>query len=111
MRELFSAGRDRYGEFVAGVLLLKITERSHLLTGEITRALRLLAREMVTSGWDSKPIPLWITGHSLGGALSTLIYARYLRCPADLGPDIVLRDGYTFGGQLRRSVSSPLHFR
>lgn len=44
-----------------------------------------------------EPVPLWVTGHSLGSALATLIYARFLQSPDDLGPDIVLRDCYSYG--------------
>jgi len=42
-------------------------------------------------------ISLWITGHSLGAALSALVYARLLFTPRDLGDDLVLRQGYMFG--------------
>ncbi|CAG8616323.1 13615_t:CDS:2, partial [Ambispora gerdemannii] len=43
------------------------------------------------------PVNLWVTGHSLGAALSTLFYARLLNSPADLGPNCILRDGYMYG--------------
>lgn len=74
-----------------------------LFAGQITRALRHLAADLASlaNTEDPKPIPLWITGHSLGAALASLIYARYLRYPRDLGDGIVLRDGYTFGCQCR----------
>ncbi|KAG0151071.1 hypothetical protein CROQUDRAFT_713059 [Cronartium quercuum f. sp. fusiforme G11] len=40
---------------------------------------------------------LFIGGHSLGAGLASLLYARLLESPKDLGDDIVLRDAYTFG--------------
>ncbi|CAG8749596.1 9294_t:CDS:2, partial [Ambispora leptoticha] len=43
------------------------------------------------------PVNIWVTGHSLGAALSTLFYSRLLNSPADLGPNCILRDGYLFG--------------
>ncbi|KAL8280706.1 hypothetical protein RQP46_007029 [Phenoliferia psychrophenolica] len=43
------------------------------------------------------PIPLWVTGHSLGSALAALTYARFMHEPKDLGSDIVLRDSYVYG--------------
>ena len=56
----------------------------------------------------TEPIPLWITGHSLGSALASLLYYRLLAVPKDLlgttsssstpaRPLIVLRDGYLYG--------------
>ncbi|KAK4052705.1 hypothetical protein OIV83_001992 [Microbotryomycetes sp. JL201] len=63
--------------------------------GQIAATLRLVAAKMRTSG--GAPIPLWITGHSLGSALSSLLYHRFLRAPEDLGDDIVLKDCYGFG--------------
>lgn len=72
-----------------------------LPTGQITRSLRRLANDLSSFSADAcNPVPLWITGHSLGAALAGLIYARYLQAPADLGSGVVLRDGYTFGGEV-----------
>ncbi|ORY73108.1 Alpha/Beta hydrolase protein [Leucosporidium creatinivorum] len=84
MRELFPIGRGRSDDY-----------------GQITRALRFLARDLSEKSSakpeERKPVPLWITGHSLGAALAGLIYARWMHMPGDLGDDIVLKDGYTFG--------------
>jgi hypothetical protein len=74
---------------------------SHPPTGQITRSLRHVASEMSRGRKDAAPIPLWVTGHSLGSALASLIYARYLRMASDLGEGIQLRDCYTFGSELR----------
>jgi len=75
-------------------------------TGQITRGLRILARELSEKSsaipHERKPVSLWVTGHSLGAAFAGIIYARYLHKPKDLGDSIVLRDAYTFGGQSRR---------
>lgn len=40
---------------------------------------------------------LFIGGHSLGAGIASLLYARLLESPGDLGDHIVLRDAYTFG--------------
>lgn len=50
---------------------------------------------------DLKPeykgkIPLWVTGHSLGGALASLFYVR-LQKGHDLDDVCSLRDCYTYG--------------
>ncbi|GAA6023264.1 hypothetical protein JCM11491_003891 [Sporobolomyces phaffii] len=73
--------------------------------GTIIRTLRHTAsrmkQELAQNATDSNApvpdIPLWVTGHSLGSALSSLFYARCLRSPGDLGTDISLRDAYNFG--------------
>ncbi|ORY74764.1 Alpha/Beta hydrolase protein [Leucosporidium creatinivorum] len=65
--------------------------------GQITRSLRHVASEMTKGSKTHKAVPLWVTGHSLGSALASLIYARYLRMPSDLGDKIQLRDCYTYG--------------
>jgi len=62
----------------------------------IIYCLKKVAKSMKRSG-DSGKINLWITGHSLGAALSGLVYARLLVTPGDLGDDLVLRQGYVYG--------------
>ncbi|KAH9818103.1 putative Lipase, class 3 [Melampsora americana] len=40
---------------------------------------------------------LFIGGHSMGAGIASLIYARLLQSPEDLGEQIILRDAYVFG--------------
>jgi hypothetical protein len=66
------------------------------------RSLCYAASGMSKGRKDAAPIPpLWVTGHSLGSALASLIYACYLYMPSNLGEGIQLRDCYTFGSELR----------
>ncbi|CAG8787221.1 19494_t:CDS:2 [Dentiscutata erythropus] len=44
-----------------------------------------------------KLINIWVTGHSLGGAMATWFYGRVKKSPSDLGEHCVLRDAYVFG--------------
>ncbi|KAI8881910.1 alpha/beta-hydrolase [Backusella circina FSU 941] len=44
-----------------------------------------------------QPVQLWVTGHSLGASLSSLLFARLLKCPEDLQGRLVLRDAYVIG--------------
>lgn len=38
------------------------------------------------------PVNLWITGHSLGAALASLLYFRLLNSSSDLSTNVILRD-------------------
>ncbi|GAA5886373.1 hypothetical protein JCM6882_001620 [Rhodosporidiobolus microsporus] len=75
-----SVGGDGYGSIVQGL--------KHA-------AARIQAQR--PAGDRQRKIPLWITGHSLGGSLGLLAYARFLKSRKDLGDDIELRDFYGFG--------------
>ncbi|KPV72677.1 uncharacterized protein RHOBADRAFT_46721 [Rhodotorula graminis WP1] len=59
----------------------------------ILRALKQVAKALKPG--DKTKVQLWVTGHSLGGAYAELAYMRLLASPADLGPDLELRDCYT----------------
>jgi hypothetical protein len=65
--------------------------------GHILRSLKGVAKSLKTDGDGGGKVNLWITGHSLGAALSSLFYARLLFSPGDLGDDLVLRQGYMYG--------------
>ncbi|KAK4057504.1 hypothetical protein OIO90_001573 [Microbotryomycetes sp. JL221] len=62
---------------------------------QIVATVKLVAAKLRNS--DGERIPLWITGHSLGSALSSLLFHRFLKMPSDLGDDVELRDCYGFG--------------
>ncbi|KAI8066344.1 Alpha/Beta hydrolase protein [Gongronella butleri] len=42
-------------------------------------------------------VQVWVTGHSLGGALSTMLFARWLKSPNDFRAGLTLRDCYALG--------------
>ncbi|EGG06888.1 lipase class 3 [Melampsora larici-populina 98AG31] len=58
-----------------------------------------LIEEIAGVAWrdNAKKTNLFIGGHSLGAGIASLLYARMLESPEDLGDKIVLRDAYTFG--------------
>ncbi|GAA5927963.1 hypothetical protein JCM1841_005063 [Sporobolomyces salmonicolor] len=75
---------DGYGTIVSTLKRVAMSMKRDLVQGR-------------RGGDPNMKVPLWVTGHSLGSALSSLCYARFLRSPADLGDDIELRDSYNFG--------------
>ncbi|KAI8066350.1 Alpha/Beta hydrolase protein [Gongronella butleri] len=42
-------------------------------------------------------VQVWVTGHSLGAAMSCLLFARWLKSPNDLRNGLTLRDCYVIG--------------
>jgi hypothetical protein len=64
--------------------------------GEIIDALK---EKIKALGSETKqPVPVWVTGHSLGAAMATVFVSRLLKCPGDLDLDTYqLMDCYNFG--------------
>ncbi|KAG2237059.1 hypothetical protein INT48_001827 [Thamnidium elegans] len=65
--------------------------------GAILAAVQAKAAQIQEQLNTTEPIQLWITGHSLGAALSSLLFSRWLKCPSDLSRRLVLRDCYVIG--------------
>ncbi|CEP16589.1 hypothetical protein [Parasitella parasitica] len=65
--------------------------------GAILAAVQDKAEQIQNQLGTHEPVQLWVTGHSLGAALSSLLFARWLKCPSDLGRRLVLRDAYVIG--------------
>ncbi|KAG2215224.1 hypothetical protein INT46_006627 [Mucor plumbeus] len=65
--------------------------------GAILAAVRSKAAQIQEQLGTNEPVQLWIAGHSLGAALSSLLFARWLKSPSDLGRQLVLRDAYVIG--------------
>jgi hypothetical protein len=59
--------------------------------------IRAIVRHLHKGTTNPSPIPLWVSGHSLGAGQAALLYHRFLTAPGDLGHDVVLRDCYAFG--------------
>ncbi|SCV70206.1 BQ2448_1600 [Microbotryum intermedium] len=78
--------------------------------GPMTHQLKRIAKQLRENHPNSKMVPLWVTGHSLGAALAALFYARALRAPVDLGDHLELRDCYTFGGPRVGDALFAAHF-
>ncbi|KAI8338817.1 Alpha/Beta hydrolase protein [Blakeslea trispora] len=64
----------------------------------IQGAIRERAAQLQKQSKDpSKPVQVWVAGHSLGAAIGSLLFARWLKCPEDIAPMCELRDAYVIG--------------
>ncbi|ORE03889.1 alpha/beta-hydrolase [Rhizopus microsporus var. microsporus] len=55
------------------------------------------AKQIRSALGTNDPVQLWVTGHSLGAAMGSLLFARWLKCPEDIEPYCCLRDCYVLG--------------
>ena len=51
-------------------------------------------------------INVWFTGHSLGTAIASLVYARAVNEPRDFGPNVVIRDAFMYAAPILCDVQS-----
>ena len=83
-------------DFVVDVGIFPVPDHAgHLVHGGFNAALGEVWTEVLEklrSEQARQPRPLWVTGHSLGGALATLAASR-----CALEPSLRLHGGYTFG--------------
>ncbi|KAI8378822.1 Alpha/Beta hydrolase protein [Choanephora cucurbitarum] len=64
----------------------------------IQSAIRERATQLQKDSKDpSRPVQVWVAGHSLGAAIGSLLFARWLKCPEDIAPMCELRDAYVIG--------------
>lgn len=65
----------------------------------ICETVQAIAKELIDTGraTHNDKIPLWVTGHSLGAALASILYTRFLFEQGDLGKHIELRDAFVYG--------------
>ncbi|KAI9277390.1 Alpha/Beta hydrolase protein [Sporodiniella umbellata] len=53
--------------------------------------------KLLQAKFGPDPVHVWVTGHSLGAAIGSLLFARWLKCPEDIEPYCTLRDCYVIG--------------
>ncbi|KAF8334723.1 uncharacterized protein EI90DRAFT_457582 [Cantharellus anzutake] len=74
-------------------------------------ALKALANYLARDLDQGEKINVWFTGHSLGCALATLVYARALNSPSDFeGSPIIIRDAYLFAAPVCGDRETSLRF-
>lgn len=64
----------------------------------------------VKAGKPAPKVYVWVTGHSLGAAIASLLYAR-LVVAEGFSPGIEVRDGYTYGTPMNSDASFAKSYR
>ena len=82
-------------------------------TAQVTRAINIKVAEWkaekAAAGKSCGKTYVWVTGHSLGAAIASLLYARLLVC--DLDSSVELRDGYTYGTPMNTDIAFVEYYR
>ena len=112
----FSLGASSQGKGCLTVSLVLFKVRlslSHWLTlsiDTIRSAVRNTAAGLSQNLPQGTRINVWFTGHSLGTAVASLVYARAINEPHEFGPNVDLRDAYLFATPILADVQSALAF-
>jgi len=85
---------------------LSISHRFTLSIDTIRDAVRHTATSLSKNLPEGAKINVWFTGHSLGTALASLVYARAINEQHEFGPNVVLRDAYLFATPILADVPS-----
>jgi len=108
-RRIEPGARLPYGEYrsvITSKYGYQITYRLSISTDTIWDAVRRAATGLSRNLPTGTKINVWFTGHSLGTALASLVYARAINEPHDFGEDVVLRDAYLFATPVIADVQS-----
>ncbi|CCA68255.1 hypothetical protein PIIN_02120 [Serendipita indica DSM 11827] len=95
-----------HGGFMNRIFPRKLGVGSRVPYYTIRDAVRHTAAHLLEKNPPGTKINLWLTGHSLGTAVASLVYARALNEPRDFGPRVVLRDAFMFGTPIICDVPS-----
>ncbi|KAF8588363.1 alpha/beta-hydrolase [Ramaria rubella] len=95
-----------HGGFVDKIFPRKIKPGARLPYDTIREAVKATSKHLLASQPPGTQINVWTTGHSLGCALASLVYARQINEPRDLGRNIMVRDAYLFAAPILCDVES-----
>ncbi|KAF8515774.1 Alpha/Beta hydrolase protein [Hysterangium stoloniferum] len=95
-----------HGGFVDKIFPRKIKPGARLPYDTIRQAVKTVSRHLLANKPEGTEINVWTTGHSLGCALASLVYARQINEPRDLGHNVVVRDAYLFAAPILCDVDS-----
>lgn len=98
--------RRAHGGFVDKIFPKKIKRGARLPYDTIREAIKTVSAHLLVDKSPETEINIWTTGHSLGCALASLVYARQINVPRELGPNVTIRDAYLFGAPILCDVDS-----
>ncbi|EJD51199.1 alpha/beta-hydrolase [Auricularia subglabra TFB-10046 SS5] len=89
-----------HGGFLSRIFPDHVKRRTRMPYSTIRAAVNICARELLKDKPLGTQINVWTTGHSLGCSLASLVYARQINEPGDLGRGAVVRDAYLFAAPI-----------
>jgi Lipase (class 3) len=95
-----------HGGFVDKIFPRKIKPGARLPYDTIREAVKATSKVLLTDKPIGTQINVWTTGHSLGCSLASLVYARQINEPRDLGRNVMVRDAYLFAAPILCDVDS-----
>jgi len=99
-----------HGGFLTKIFPRSLEWGTRMPYNTIKEAIRLVAPQLLKGKPPGTQINVWTTGHSLGCALASLVYARQINEPGDFGRDVVIRDAYLFAAPILCDVESVCAF-
>ncbi|GJJ13132.1 hypothetical protein Clacol_007382 [Clathrus columnatus] len=98
--------RRAHGGFVDKIFPKRIKRGARLPYDTIREAIKTVSAHLLVNKPPDTDINVWMTGHSLGCALASLVYARQINESRELGSNVTVRDAYLFGAPILCDVDS-----
>ena len=95
-----------HGGFVDKIFPRRIKPGARLPYDTIREAVKATSKYLLADKPAGTQVNVWTTGHSLGCALASLVYARQINEPRDLGKSVMVRDAYLFAAPILCDVDS-----
>ncbi|KAH7098329.1 alpha/beta-hydrolase [Auriculariales sp. MPI-PUGE-AT-0066] len=95
-----------HGGFFSKIFPKRIDRGTRMPYNTIKKAIQVCASQLLQNQPAGTQINVWTTGHSLGCALASLVYARQINEPGDFGRSIVIRDAYLFASPILCDIQS-----
>ncbi|KAL5500937.1 hypothetical protein ACEPAH_9324 [Sanghuangporus vaninii] len=91
--------------FMDKIFPKRIPPGSRMPYSTIVESIKAISARLLEQS-PGKKINVWITGHSLGCALASLVYSRLVSEPHEYGENVVMRDAYLFASPILCDVES-----
>ncbi|EJD51153.1 alpha/beta-hydrolase [Auricularia subglabra TFB-10046 SS5] len=95
-----------HGGFFSKIFPKRVGRGTRMPYSTIKHAVRVCADQLLQNKPEGTQINVWTTGHSLGCALASLVYARQINEPGDFGRSVVIRDAYLFAAPILCDIHS-----